>query len=194
MRSANKPDFKIRVANPVDAVAIAAIYAPIVRDTVISFEIELPTPQVMEERILVTLSMYPWLVAERDGEVVGYAYASKHRERAAYRWSVDVSAYVREGARGMGIGRALYDALIGMLRRQGFRSAFAGIALPNEASIRLHEAVGFQLVGVYRDVGFKHGHWRDVGWWRLGLTTGDAPPGEPISFPDLLAADSGLSG
>src|SRR5690242_13535050 len=122
----------IRVAQPSDAEAIAAIYAPIVRDTTISLEVEPPGSQEMARRIAATLQTYPWLVAERDGQVSGYAYGSRHRDRAAYRWSVDVSAYVDEDVRRSGVGRALYQRLTGILRRQGFHSAFAGIALPNE--------------------------------------------------------------
>src|SRR4051812_12856474 len=112
----------IRVANPSDAEAIAAIYAPIVRDTTISFEIEPPTQEEMARRIIKTLESYPWLVAAREGQVIGYAYAGKHRERAAYRWSADVSAYVAERARRSGAARALYERLIAILKAQGFHS------------------------------------------------------------------------
>ena len=176
---------EIRTARAFDAPAIAAIYAPIVRSTAISFETEPPSSDVMARRIAGTLSTHPWLVAERDNEVLGYAYAGKHRERAAYRWSVDISAYVREDMRRMGIGRAMYERLVAILRAQGFRSAFAGIALPNPASIALHEAVGFRPLGVYRDVGFKLGRWHDVGWWRLALSESELPPEEPRPFVPL---------
>ncbi len=183
---------RIRIASPADAHAVAAIYAPIVRDTAISFETEPPDAQEMARRIEATLVGHPWLTAEaQDGTVDGYAYASRHRERGAYRWSVDVTVYLAPSARGQGLGRRLYGALLPLLVRQGFRSAFAGIALPNDASVALHEAVGFRPAGVYRDVGYKLGAWRDVGWWGLGLTDGDAPGGEPIPFaalaPDLPA-------
>lgn len=179
---------KIRVAQPSDAEAIAAIYAPIVRDTTISFEVEPPTPQEMARRIAVTLQTHPWLVAAQDGEIAGYAYAGKHRDRAAYRWSVDVSAYVDERMRRGGVGRALYDGLIAILKRQGFHAAFAGIALPNEPSVGLHEAVGFRPVGIYQGVGFKHGQWRDVGWWRLALSEDAGTPAEPVAFAALVEA------
>jgi L-amino acid N-acyltransferase YncA len=175
----------VRVAETADAPAFAAIYAPIVTDTVISFETEPPSPEEMAGRIARTLADYPWLAAVRDGQVAGYAYASQHRSRAAYRWSVDVTVYVAEPARRCGVGAVLYTALNDILRRQGFRSAFAGIALPNPGSIGLHEAMGFEPVGVYRDVGFKLGAWRDVGWWRLGLSAGDETPIEPVAFRDL---------
>jgi len=172
----------IRIATATDAKAVAAIYAPIVRDTTISFEVEPPTPEEMARRILAALPTYPWLVAERDGQVVGYAYASRHRDRAAYRWSVDVSAYVDDPARRSGVGRTLYERLIAILKRQGFHAAFASIALPNAPSVGLHEAVGFRPVGIYKEVGFKHGQWRDVGWWRLALSEDTGAPGEPIAF------------
>jgi phosphinothricin acetyltransferase len=176
---------KTRVANPSDAEAIAAIYAPIVRDTAISFEIEPPTQEEMARRIIKTLERYPWLVAEREGQVIGYVYGSKHREPGAYRWSVNISAYVAERARRNGVGRALYERLIAILKAQGFHTAYAGIALPNDASVGLHQAVGFKPIGVYKDVGFKHGQWRDTGWWHLQLSRDTGAPPEPILFPAL---------
>ena len=176
---------KVRVAERRDAEAIAAIYTPIVRETAISFETDPPTAAIMADRIETTLRRHPWLVAETSGEVVGYVYASEHRQRAAYRWSVDVTAYVSQDARGQGLGRRMYGVLIDTLRAQGFRSAFAGIALPNPASVALHESVGFTALGVYKDVGFKLGRWHDVGWWRLALSTGDHNPAEPIAFARL---------
>ena len=175
----------IRVATISDADALAAIYAPIVRDTTISFETEPPSADEMARRVAVTLPTHPWLVAEQQGEVVGYAYAGRHRDRAAYRWSVDVSAYVDANARRSGVGRALYQRLFVLLRCQGFHAAFAGIALPNSASVALHEGAGFKPVGIYKEVGFKHGKWHDVGWWRLGLSSDTGTPMEPIVFAAL---------
>ena len=183
----DKLGLNLRCAEHRDAQAIAAIYAPIVRDTAISFETETPTARTMGERVAATQPTYPWLVATHDLDVLGFAYASAHRQRAAYRWSVDVTVYVAEGGRGRGVGRRLYGGLLPILRAQGFRSAFAGIALPNVASIGLHEAVGFTPLGVYREVGYKLGAWRDVGWWRLGLQDDDGPPGEPMTFAQLRA-------
>ena len=179
------PKITLRLAEQQDAGAVATIYAPIVRDTFISFETEPPSPAVMAQRIESTQQRHPWLVATAGNEVLGYAYASEHRQRAAYRWSVDVTVYIAEGARGQGLGRRLYGGLISILRAQGFRGAFAGIALPNEASIGLHEAVGFRALGVYKEVGLKLGAWRDVGWWRLELSNDKAPPSEPIPIPQL---------
>jgi phosphinothricin acetyltransferase len=166
----------IRVARPDDAQAIAAIYAPIVANTTISFELEPPSVDEMRARIVATLERLPWLVSEDDaGALDGYAYASKHRERAAYQWSVDVSAYVREDTRGKGVGKRLYNALCVELVQLGYFQAFAGIALPNAASVALHEAVGFRPLGVYRNVGFKLGAWHDVGWWQKALREPAAP-------------------
>jgi L-amino acid N-acyltransferase YncA len=175
-------DISIRVAEHADAAAIAAIYAPIVRETAISFETEPPSAEDMAGRIEAALSSHPWLVAVRAGAVIGYAYAGQHQQRAAYRWSANVTAYMDAGERRTGVGTRLYGALIPVLRAQGFRSAFAGITLPNAASVGLHEAVGFRPLGVYQDVGFKLGAWRDVGWWRLALSKGGGAPAEPAPF------------
>ena len=179
----------IRLARPDDAAQIHAIYAPVVRDTIISFELEPPTEEQMGARIVETLKMFPWLVLERDGRVAGYAYASRHRDRAAYQWSADVACYVHSEARRQGVGAKLYTVLLDLLKRQGFQSAFAGIALPNEASIRLHESVGFTHVGNYREVGYKLGAWRDTGWWQCRV--GDAVP-EPAPPRPLLTLGPGI--
>jgi L-amino acid N-acyltransferase YncA len=135
----------------------------------------------MARRIARTQETHPWLVAEVAGEVAGYAYGCPHRSRAAYRWAAEVSVYVAEELRGRGVGRALYEELIERLRRQRFQVACAGITLPNEASVRLHERLGFVPVGVYRRIGWKAGGWREVGWWQLELVpaTGEPPP-EPL--------------
>ena len=175
---------RIRVATSADAGQIQAIYAPMVRETAISFEYEPPSVDEMAKRIAGTLSTHPYLVCEEEGRVLGYIYAGVHRARAAYRWSVDTTVYIDGRSRRSGVGSALYEALLLILRRQGFHSAFAGIALPNAGSVGLHEALGFRPVGVYQDVGFKHGQWRDVGWWRLGLSKGP-PAREPLAFAAL---------
>jgi L-amino acid N-acyltransferase YncA len=172
----------IRTATPDDAAALHAIYAPIVRDTPISFELEAPSIDEMRERIAGTLVRLPWLVSvDGGGRVDGYAYASRHRERAAYQWAVDTSAYVRHDARGQGVGRRLYLRLFEVLADLGYFQAFAGIALPNDASVGLHEAVGFRPIGVYRQVGYKFGAWRDVGWWQRTLREPQTPA-EPTPF------------
>lgn len=160
----------IRVATPADAEAITAIYAPVVENTSISFELSPPGVDEMRSRIVKTLPDLPWLVSEdAQGLVNGYVYASKHRERPAYQWSVDVTAYVREDARGAGVGKRLYQVLFEELVELGYFQAFAGIALPNPASIALHESLGFEHIGTYRKVGYKLGAWHDVGWWQKEL-------------------------
>lgn len=165
---------KIRSATPDDADAIVAIFAPIVRDTTISFEWEPPTVQEMRVRIEKTLATHPWLVAlDEAGAVAGYAFAGKHRDAPSYQWSVNTSAYIRADARGKGCGTSLYAALFEQLAGRGYFRAYAGIALPNAASVALHERVGFRALGVYERVGFKHGAWRDVGWWQRELRQGD---------------------
>jgi phosphinothricin acetyltransferase len=171
----------IRAADPQrDAAACAAIYAPYVEGGPISFEERPPDAAELAARIERTSLTHPWLVAERGGGVVGYAYACPHRQRTAYRWSVDVSVYVAAGQVGAGIGRALYTELVARLRAQGFRMALAGITLPNPASVALHESLGFARVGTMREIGWKAGAWRDVGWWQLELApAGEGRPPDP---------------
>ena len=165
----------LRSATPNDAGAIAAIYAPYVRDTSISFETVPPSANEMRARIEATLAGFPYLVAERGGAVIGYAYAGAFHRRAAYRTSAEVSAYVADAARGTGAGGALYTALLDELRVRGFHVAVAIITLPNEASVALHERFGFHHVGTLREIGAKFGAWRDVGWWQLRLSEANAP-------------------
>lgn len=157
---------RVRDAELSDAAAIQAIYAPYVTDSCISFEDVAPdTPEIVS-RMTATMPNYPYLVADDGGEVVGYAYASRHRLRSAYRASIDTAIYVHPAAHRSGVGRALLSHLLVDARRRGYHAAFAGIALPNESSVGLHEAMGFTPVGVYREVGFKFGQWHDVGWWQ----------------------------
>jgi len=165
-----------------DAAACAEIYAPFVRDTVVSFEEEVPTDEEFERRIRSTQAAHPWLVLEDAGVVVGYAYASTHRTRASYRWAADVTVYIGPAHRGMGVGRRLYTELLNRLRAQRFQVACAGVTLPNDASVGLHRAMGFEPVGVYRRIGWKAGAWHDVIWMELELTppTGVRPP-EPLA-------------
>ena len=172
----------IRVVTPSDAEATTAIYAPVVENTSISFELSPPSVDEMRSRIVKTLPDLPWLVSEdTQGSVNGYVYASKHRERPAYQWSVDVTAYVREDARGTGVGKRLYQVLFDELVALGYFQAFAGVALPNDASVALHEAVGFKSIGIYRKVGFKLGAWHDVGWWQKELRE-PTEPATPAAF------------
>jgi phosphinothricin acetyltransferase len=171
-------DLRIRDGDPAhDGAACAVIYAPHVEGSAVSFEEWPPDAAEMAARIERYGCSHAWLVAEQEGEAVGYAYATAFNERPAYRWSTSVSVYVAAGARGIGIGRALYGALFDRLRERGFHIACAGITLPNEASVGLHENLGFELVGVNREIGWKQGAWRDVGWYQLELTP--APDGQP---------------
>jgi len=177
----------IRMATPDDAASILDIYAPIVRETAISFELEPPTVSQMQRRIADTVLQWPWLVCDRQGEVLGYVYASQHRARAAYQWSVDVSAYIRADMRRTGFGRALYTSLFELLALQQFHNCYAGITLPNAGSVGLHERMGFEPVGVYRQVGYKLGAWHDVGWWQLTLPTEASNPTAPIALTTLMS-------
>lgn len=184
------PEINIRLATPEDAAEIAAIYAPVVRDTVISFEVEPPGAEEFAKRISGILPAYPWLVAEEAGRVIGYAYAGPHRTRAAYRWSVEPSVYIAEEARGRGVARALYERLFTILRAQGFANAYAGITLPNEPSVRLHRSFGFMDVGVYGRVGYKYGQWHDVWWGALDLAPDrEGTPSPPLTLDDLKNTD-----
>jgi phosphinothricin acetyltransferase len=166
----------IRDATAADADALLAIYAPFVRETAVSFELEPPTVDAFAERIARSQSRWAWLVAEHHGRVAGYAYASAFRERAAYRFSVEMSAYLAPGSRGNGIGRALYESLFAILITKGYCSAFAGVTIPNDSSVRFHRALGFTEVGVFRRAGWKLGAWHDVSWWQRPLQ--DGPPRE----------------
>ncbi len=177
---------RLRLATEADAAAVQAIYAPYVEKTAISFETEPPSVAETAARIARTGITYPWLVYETDaGGVLGYAYASQHRDRAAYRWSVDVAVYVDAAAQRRGAGRALYGRLLPLLARLGYHNAYAGITLPNAASIGLHAAMGFRPVGVYRNVGHKLGAWHDVGWWVCVLRDAAAEPAEPLPLSRL---------
>jgi len=178
----------IRVARTDDAHHVAAIYRPYVTDAVTSFEMEAPTPADMAKRIEAVLAAAPWLVCtEGGGAPIGFVYASRHHERAAYQWSLDVAVYIHAAHHRRGVGRALYQALFSLLRLQGFYVAHAGITLPNAASVGLHESLGFRPVGVFPAVGWKFGAWRDVGWWRLPLQELVATPAPPLSLAEAQA-------
>src|SRR4051794_7181965 len=165
----------VRPATQADAAACAAIYAPYVTETAISFETEAPTTEEMADRIAKAIA---WFVLEQDGRIAGYAYAGTFHPRAAYRWACEVSVYLEQGRRRSGAGRALYETLFERLTARGFRTAVAGMTLPNPASEGLHRALGFEPIGVYRDIGWKHGRWPDVAWTQKALATREAPPAE----------------
>ncbi len=189
------PERRIRMARTTDGAQVAAIYRPSVTDAATSFEIEPPDGAEMARRIESVLAVAPWLVcAGPHGDLVGYAYAARHRERAAYQWSVDVTVYIRSDHHRRGVGRALYGVLLDLLRLQGFYVAHAGITLPNAGSVGLHEALGFRPVGVYPAVGWKHGAWRDVGWWQLPLRERPAAPASPLPLRQAQALDAWPAG
>jgi L-amino acid N-acyltransferase YncA len=185
----------IRIAEARDARNVAEIYRPYVEETAITFEEEAPSTAEMESRMAKVGAMYPWLVAEEtdaDGvhsKVLGYAYASKYRERAAYRWSLESSIYVERESRGRGLGGALYGALIPILREMGIEGLYGVVTLPNPASLALHARFGFEPLCTFAKVGYKRGAWHDVGWTVLRLrgpdADGAARPADPIPFPEL---------
>ena len=178
----------IRLAHASDGAAVAGIYRPAVTDNATSFEVDAPDAAEMARRIDTTLERTPWLVFEQRGVVVGYAYAGRHRERAAYQWSVEVSAYVHEHARRAGIARRLYGALFDLLTLQEYRTALAGITLPNDASVGLHRALGFAPVGVFERVGYKFGRWHDTYWLARPLAPHSSDPPAPVPLVTLPRA------
>jgi L-amino acid N-acyltransferase YncA len=169
----------VREATQADAAACAAIYEPYVRDTAITFELEAPDADEMARRIAAAARTHAWLVLEDAERVVGYAYGGVFNNRSAYRWSCEVSVYVERGRRRSGAGKALYEALFERLAARGYRMAVAGMTLPNDSSVGLHTAMGFQPVGTFERIGFKHGRWHDVAWMQRPLADGDHEPAEP---------------
>ena len=175
----------IRLATSNDAAGILEIYAPYIANTSFTFETEVPSVEEFAERINTYLINWPWLVCEVEGKIAGYAYATKHRERVAYQWSIESSIYIHDDFQKAGIGRALYTAMFGILRKQGFRNVYAVINLPNEKSVAFHESLGFTYFATYEQVGYKLGKWKNVGWWRLILNEFGDEPAAPVKFADL---------
>ena len=185
---------RLRLATADDAAAIASLYAPYVTGSSVSFETEPPDEAEMQARIAAGGDLYPWLVAtEGRDELLGYAYACAFRARQAYRFSVETTVYLAPESTGRGLGRALYEALLPVLEAQGYTQAIAAITLPNPASVRLHEAMGFAQAGVYREVGWKLGEWRSVGLWQRSLAPLSEEPEEPRPFTHYWH-DSEVSG
>ncbi len=169
-----EPTFSIRAATTADTTELLSIYAPIVTGTAVSFEAEVPGIAEFARRIAAALRHHAWLVAEDTAGIAGYAYGTSHRQRWGYRYSVETSVYVAEAARRGGVGRALYRELLGELARRGYRQAYAGITLPNDASEALHAAAGFTRIGVFPNVGHKFDRWQDVAWWHRELPQANA--------------------
>ena len=178
-----KPNFSIRCAHERDAADILEIYAPFIRDTAVTFEYEVPDTAEFAERIRETASLCPYLVCEKDGETVGYAYAHRVRERAAFDWDVELSIYLAPGARGHGVGTTVLACLIELLETQGFRHLYSCVTLPNEASIGMQKKLGFADAGVWHDSGWKFERWHDVGWFEKHIGAGAPRPVVP--FPQL---------
>lgn len=176
---------KFRLANANDATQILSIYAPIVENTFISFEEIIPSVTDIESRINKTLHQYPYLVCEIDGQVAGYAYASAFRSRAAYQWVTETTIYVNSNFYRRGIATTLYTTLMNVLREQGYLNVVGVIALPNEASVNLHERLGFEKIGVFANMGYKINGWRDTGWWQLELKPMPDNPIPPRSIQDF---------
>lgn len=190
----------IRLARPTDAAGILAIYSPYIASTSFTFETEVPSEDDFTDRITSYLANWPWLVCEVDGQIAGYAYASRYRERVAYQWSAECSVYVQDDHHRSGIARALYTALFSILKLQGYRNVYAVINLPNERSVAFHESMGFRWFATYEQVGYKLGQWKNVGWWRLIINKFEQEPAPVISFslldqsfvPQLLNDVTGL--
>ena len=175
----------IRVATEADAAPILDIYAPYIENTSYTFETEVPTIDAFKERINMYLQNWPWLVCEIDEVIAGYAYGARHRERIAYQWSLESSVYVHDDYQRAGVARALYTALIDILKLQGFRNLYAVINLPNEKSVTFHEKLGFEYFATYKNVGYKLGKWKNVGWWQLQLNEYSEDPAAPVKFSEV---------
>jgi len=176
---------RFRFAEDHDAAAVQAIYAPYCESSAVSFETKAPSIEEIVQRIQKISDQFPWIVGERDRRILGYAYGSRHSERDAYQWSVDATVYVSPLAQRSGLGRGLYTSLFRILALQGYYKVYAGITLPNPASVGLHEALGFKPVGIYRGVGHKLGSWHDVGWWQLSLQPESNEPPAPRRIQEI---------
>jgi L-amino acid N-acyltransferase YncA len=176
---------EVRMAAPSDAQGILDIYASHIRESFCTFESEVPSLEQFRQRIEKTIQTKPWVVCTINNVIAGYAYASVHRERAAYQWCCESSIYTNNDFKGRGIGRQLYKVLFAILKKQGYRNVYAGITLPNEASIKLHEKCGFTHFATYENIGYKLGEWKNVGWWKLRLNNYDPEPSPPLQFSEM---------
>jgi len=176
---------EIRLATIEDGKQVLEIYSNYVINTATSFETDVPSEQEMQSRIASCLQKYPWIVCVINERIAGYVYASKHREREAYQWSCESSVYVDDDFQGRGIGKKLYQLLFQILKLQGFRNLYAGITMPNEASINLHEKCGFKHFATYENIGYKLGKWHTVKWWKLQINNYDLNPPPPKKISEL---------
>jgi len=186
---------RIRCVSPHDAAQIHSIYCPYVTSTSISFELDEPSVEEVRRRITDISAKYPWFVCCLPEGIAGYAYATRHRERAAYQWDVEVSVYVRTEHHHRGLGSRLYNVVFEVLKTLGYYNAYAGISLPNPASVAFHEKMGFRKIGVFEGAGYKFDAWHDVGWWQLALREKGDRPAPPVDFQTWVkdAGDSGLT-
>lgn len=175
----------LRVATIHDAASILEIYKPYIENTSFTFETEVPSLQVFQNRIEDYLHNWPWLVCEDSGVITGYAYGAKYRERSAYQWCVETSIYIHDDYQKLGIGKALYESLLEILKIQGYRNIYAVINLPNEKSVKFHESCGFSFFAMYPNVGYKLGQWKNVGWWQINLNEYNLEPPPPVKFSVL---------
>ena len=181
----------IRIATTDDSESILKIYAPYIENTSYTFETEVPTIDSFKKRVSSYLQDWPWLVCEIDGVIAGYAYGARHRERVAYQWSLESSVYIHDDYQRRGVARALYTALISILRLQGFRNLYAVINLPNDKSVSFHEKLGFEYFATYKNVGYKLGKWKNVGWWQLQLNEYSMEPESPVKFSEIKMKEIG---
>ena len=175
----------IRLANEKDAAGILEIYAPYIENTSYTFETEVPSIESFAQRIGTYLIDWPWLLYEVNGIIAGYAYATRYRERTAYQWSAESSVYIHDDFQRSGIARTLYDVLLNILKKQGFRNVYAVINLPNDKSVKFHESCDFTWFATYEKVGYKSGRWKDVGWWKLSINDYTDEPAAPTKFSEL---------
>ena len=182
-----KSSISVRLVKVDDALDMLAIYGPLVLNTATSFETEVPTLSAFEERIKAYSEKAPWLVAEIQGKVVGYAYATDHRSRQAYQWNQEVTVYVHPEYRKLGIAKKLYLLLLDMLKAMNFCKAIAVITLPNDASIGFHRAIGFRHIGEMKNIGYKNGKWYNTSWWDLDLDTNQSAPKEIVPIESVLS-------
>jgi len=181
----------IRIATTDDSESILKIYAPYIENTSYTFETEVPSIDSFKKRISFYLQNWPWLVCEIDGVIAGYAYGARHRERVAYQWSLESSVYIHDDYQRRSVARALYTALISILRLQGFRNLYAVINLPNDKSVSFHENLGFEYFATYKNVGYKLGKWKNVGWWQLQLNEYSMEPKPPVRFSEINMKEIG---
>jgi phosphinothricin acetyltransferase len=177
--------FSIRLIKPEDTQAVLTIYAPYITDAVISFEYEVPSVNEFAERISTITKEYPWLVCEYNKEIIGYVYSSKHRTRTAYQWSAECTVYLAAGFHRLGLARILYQALFDILKLQNIINVYAGITVPNVKSEEFHKAMGFYMIGTYKNVGYKFNKWHDVAWFQLDLGEHIINPPDPKTITEI---------